>query len=100
MILAPTFSVIIAYFWRSFITYKKQQDAENKAIRQGLQSLLRYRIINTYNESVAKGYIPIHDYEAINACYAAYEELGDNGVIDDLMREIRDLPHKKINKEN
>lgn len=95
MILSPLATVLIGFLWHSFLDYRKKQKAENEALKAGVQSLLRYRIIATYNEYAPKGYIPIHTIEGIDACYKAYEGLGANGVIDDLMEQLRKLPHHK-----
>ncbi len=70
----------------------KRQDA----IQTGLQALLRDRIIQVYNHYVTeKKWIPIYAKDSIVSCYESYENLGANGVIDDLMAEIKALPNYK-----
>lgn len=95
MILSPLATVLIAFLWHSFLEYRARQKQENEALKTGIQSLLRFRIIATYNDYAPKGYIPIHTLEGIDACYRAYEGLGANGVIDDLMEQLHKLPHHK-----
>lgn len=76
-----------------FALYKAKKK-ENDALKAGLQALLRDRIIQAYNHYVKdKGFIPIYAKESINACYKSYEALGENGVINDLMEQINDLPN-------
>lgn len=72
----------------------RQKQKENTALKLGVQALLRDRIIQAYNHYVKdKGFIPIYAKESINACYKSYEALGENGVINDLMEQINDLPN-------
>lgn len=77
----------------SFALYR-QKKKENDALKAGLQALLRDRIIQAYNHYVQdKGWIPIYAKESINACYRSYEALGENGVINDLMKQLNELPN-------
>lgn len=68
----------------------------NKALRGGQRALLRDRIIQMYNHYVVtKGYCPIYARESVAEMYKEYKALGGNGVIEDLMRDIEDLPTDK-----
>ena len=80
---------IIAYL----IAVIRQKNKENNALKEGMQALLRDRIIQGYNHYSDKGWIPIYAMESIEACYKSYEELGQNGVIDNLMKQLRALPN-------
>ena len=80
---------IIAYRWARLRSKKR----ENDALKEGVQALLRDRIIQGYNHYSTKGWIPIYAMESIDACYKSYEELGENGVIDNLMSQLRELPN-------
>lgn len=72
----------------------RQKKKENDALKAGLQALLRDRIIQAYNHYVQdKGWIPIYAKESIDACYRSYEALGENGVINDLMKQLNELPN-------
>ena len=77
----------------------KEQRKENKALKEGIQALLRDRIIQAYNKYFENGWIPIYAMESIEACYSSYEELGENGVIDNLMRQLRELPNHESGDE-
>lgn len=78
---------VIAYL----IAVIRQKNKENNALKEGMQALLRDRIIQGYNHYLDKGWIPIYAMESIEACYKSYEELGQNGVIDNLMKQLRAL---------
>ena len=80
---------IITLLW----TMLRAKKRENDALKEGVQALLRDRIIQAYNHYSDKGWIPIYAMESIEACYKSYEELGENGVIDNLMRQLRELPN-------
>ena len=69
----------------------EEQRKENEALKAGVQALLRDRIIQAYNHYQDKGWIPIYAMQSIESCYRSYEELGENGVIDNLMRQLREL---------
>lgn len=82
-------------------TMYRQKKKENDALKAGVQALLRDRIIQAYNHYVTeKKWIPIYAKDSINACYKSYEALGENGVINDLMAQINDLPNYTDEKQN
>ncbi len=81
---------IVSYIFALY----RQKKKENDALKAGLQALLRDRIIQAYNHYVQdKGWIPIYAKESINACYRSYEALGENGVINDLMKQLNEIPN-------
>ena len=84
---------VVTFLWRKFIKTQEKQKAETEALKAGLQSLLRYKIIDTFETYSKKGWIPIYALEGINACYIAYENLGENGVIDTIMDHLKQLPN-------
>ena len=82
----------MTYIFTELRTRKKRQNA----LQTGLQALLRDRIIQSYNHYVTeKKWIPIYAKDSLVSCYESYENLGANGVIDDLMAEIKALPNYK-----
>lgn len=66
--------------------------SQYKAIREGLISLLRTEIIKAHEESTFTHEISYIRKEAIDKMYMAYQDLGGNGVIKHLMKEINELP--------
>lgn len=79
------------FIGRTYIDIKAS--GELPMLKEGVQALLRDRIIQAYNHYSDKGWIPIYAMESIEDCYKSYEELGDNGVIDNLMSQLRELPN-------
>ena len=65
---------------------------ENKAIRLGLQALLRDRLIEKYDKYTDKGYAPIYARENFENMWSQYHNLGENGVMDGLHAKFMELP--------
>lgn len=73
----------------------KQQE-ESAAVKGGMRAILRDRIIQAYNHYVhEKGSCPIFARDSTQAMYEAYHALGGNGMVDDLMEDLLDLPTEK-----
>lgn len=63
-----------------------------KAIKKGLQALLRAQLIADYNKWSEKGYAPIYARQNFENCWFQYHALGANGVMDDIHAKFLDLP--------
>ena len=83
--------ILIATLWQKF---KKSQE-EQDAIKLGLQSLLRGEITKSYYLYKEKGWVPLYALQSIEQNYKNYEKLGQNGVINGLIKELMALPHMK-----
>lgn len=87
---------VIAYMKTRF----KRQREEMQALKLGMQSLLRDRLLQSYRYFSAKGYAEIEDRENIRNMYEQYHALGKNGVMDDVYRRFMELPTDvEANKE-
>lgn len=64
----------------------------NKALKAGIQALLRAQMINDYNKWSTKGYAPIYARENFENCWTQYESLGENGVMNDIHNKFLALP--------
>lgn len=67
---------------------KQEQNANNK----GTMLLLRVQIIEYFDKWSERGYRTKHGTENVMEMYEAYHSLGGNGMIDDLMKQLGDLP--------
>ena len=66
---------------------------EHDTLGVGMKALLHDRIMQAYGYFYREqGYCSIHDMENIEDMFQAYKGLGGNGIIDELMERIRDLP--------
>lgn len=70
----------------------KRNAADNKAVKKGIQALLRSNLISDYNKWSEKGYAPIYARQSFENCWEQYHALGENGVMDDLHRKFLELP--------
>ena len=63
-----------------------------KAIKMGLQALLRAQLISDYNKWSEKEYAPIYARQNFENCWVQYHALGANGVMDDIHEKFMSLP--------
>lgn len=70
-----------------------------KAIKNGLQCLLRAEIIRSHEKYKERGYCPIYAKEALTMAYNAYHALKGNDVATALYKECLELPTEPPEKE-
>lgn len=70
----------------------KKIDEKNELLSNGLRSMLRQDIINTYDKYMKKGYAEVYVKDNIQDMYKNYHALGGNGTITHLVEEFMDLP--------
>lgn len=70
-----------------------------KAVKLGLQALLRSQMIHEYNKWEERGYAPIYARENFQNCWKQYHALGANGVMDDIRNKFMMLPIEPPKKE-
>ena len=63
-----------------------------KALKSGLQALLRAQMIAEYNKWNERGFAPIYARENFENCWRQYHNLGANGVMDDVHQRFMALP--------
>lgn len=73
----------------------KEEKEQNKAIAEGVQSLLRENIVSSYNKYSDKGFCPIYAKDSIKKLYTAYHNLGGNDVATSLYKKILEMPEEK-----
>ena len=78
----------------SFFTYIGTLISKNRALKSGLQCLLRAAIIRSFDKYTQRGEIPIYAREALEKEYKAYHKLGGNDVATDLYNQTIKLPTK------
>ena len=94
--LEVAFGLIVAILtglYRKLAKQMQREQEKRKAADDGLQALLRDRIVQAYNYyAVSKHCCPIYAKENVNAMYEAYHKLGGNGTITGLVAKIEQLP--------
>ncbi len=74
----------------------KDKTAEKTdALALGVQALLRAQMIADYNHYEEKGFAPIYARENFENCWKQYENLGANGVMEDIHRKFMSLPTRE-----
>ena len=77
----------------------KNYNKKDKAIEDGLVALLRNELVRRYREYETKGEMAILDKENIEDMFKQYENLGGNGTVKKMYKELLDLPTKIVNQE-
>lgn len=80
--------VVFKYLWKQI----KQNTEDSKALKAGVQALLRSQMISDYNKWSERGYAPIYAKDNFENCWKQYHSLGVNGVMDDLHTKFLELP--------
>lgn len=69
---------------------KKDRDANSK----GTMLLLRVQLIEYHAEWKARSYVTKHGLQNFLEMYDAYHALGGNGMVTELLNEVKELPIK------
>ena len=75
-------------------TYAISIRKKNKALENGMLSLLRAEIIRQHDKYTARKYCPIYAKDALEKAYAAYHSLGGNGTITKIYNDTIALPEE------
>ena len=75
-----------------FVAKIKQQNKETKAMKAGLQALLRHSLLKEYNQCSKAGYATNDMRSDFENMYQNYHSLGANGVMDDIREKFLALP--------
>ena len=81
------FPLLVGYIIKLLKDQKKERDANAK----GTMLLLRVQLIEYHDRYTAKGTIPSYAYQNFKDMYAAYHDLGGNGMIEKMKQEVDDL---------
>lgn len=65
---------------------------EYNGMNEGVQAVLRDRILQCCEHFQELGYAGVHDRENVEHMYNAYHKLGGNGMVTDLYNRFRTLP--------
>lgn len=85
-------SWLIPFLCGGAVTFAGTMLIKLKAIKNGLQCLLRAEIIRSHEKYKERGYCPIYAKEALTMAYNAYHALKGNDVATALYKECLELP--------
>lgn len=84
--------LVVTYFFNKTTKVHEQEIEDErikrKALSDGVEALLRQKIIDSYNKYADKGFCPIYAKEGIKRLYIAYHNLGGNDVATELYHKI------------
>ena len=86
---------VLSWLFKLMRDQLRQEQDRNKAIAEGVQSLLRESIVNNYNRYSDRGYCPIYAKESVKRVYQAYHGLGGNDVATELYNKLLKMPEER-----
>lgn len=84
---AAILPIILGYVIKLLKDQKKERDANAR----GTMLLLRVQLIEYHDKYVALGSIPSYAYDNFVDMYKAYHDLGGNGLITKMKREVDNI---------
>ena len=88
-------TAILGAGYRNISIRLKEEQKKNKAIADGVQSLLRENIVGNFNKYTDREYCPIYAKDSIKKVYSAYHNLGGDDVATELYHKILAMPEEK-----
>lgn len=79
---------LITYLIKKVKDYHNMLNNTSSAIRE----ILKNEIIGVYNKCKEKDCITLQEKDIIESLYTEYKNNGGNGFIDELMKEIKNIP--------
>lgn len=82
----------LGFCYRRLVKSFLEDREKNKALAQGVEALLRDRIIDSYRHYEKSEVCPIYAKENVKRLYAPYHKLGGNDVATELMNKLLEMP--------
>lgn len=70
----------------------KKNESDTEALKQATISRIKGKIVDRHKDYMARGSIDYRTLDYIQQQYRAYEELGGNSYVHDLMKDLEGLP--------
>ena len=93
--LMETYAVVLPVVLGYIVWLLKRQKKDRDANGKGTMLLLRVQLIEYHDRDVAVGHIPSYALENFIEMYEAYHELGGNGMVTEMYKEILELEIRK-----
>ena len=90
-VLLQTYTVALPVILGYIVWLLKRQKRDRDANSTGTMLLLRVQLIDYHDKYMKLGGIPSYAYENFVEMYEAYHELGGNGMVTKMYKEIQDL---------
>jgi hypothetical protein len=89
---------LLGFVFKQLDTLFKHYKTENKAVREGIRLLLKDRIDQKHRFFVTQGFIPESEMEDVEEIFERYKIFGGNGIREEKIHKLRDLPKEAIKK--
>ena len=93
--LMETYAMVLPAVLGYIVWLLKRQKRDRDANGKGTMLLLRVQLIEYHDRYVALGHIPFYALENFIEMYEAYHELGGNGTVTEMYKEILELEIRK-----
>ena len=80
------------------LTFIRLQIRQNRAVKDGLQAILRDRLMHLFRRCQSHGFADSDDRQNFENMYLQYHALGGNGVMDDIRQKFFALPLNRKGK--
>ena len=77
---------------RSVSARLKKEQLENRALRDGMRSLLKSQIVESCERALRDGWCGARLRDSINDMYGSYTALGGNGTVTSIRDKVMQLP--------
>lgn len=96
--LMTTYTIALPVLLGYIVWLLKRQKRDRDANSKGTMLLLRVQLIDYHDKYMRLGAVPSYAYENFCEMYAAYHELGGNGMITKMYEEMNELHLGQIEK--
>lgn len=93
--LTETYAMVLPVVLGYIVWLLKRQKRDRDANGKGTMLLLRVQLIEYHDRYMALGHIPSYALENFIEMYEAYHELGGNGTVTEMYKEILELEIRK-----
>lgn len=93
-LLLETYAVALPILLGYIVWLLKRQKRDRDANSEGTMLLLRVQLIEYHEEWMGRGYTTKHGIQNFIEMYEAYHSLGGNGMITQLLEDVKELPIK------
>ena len=94
-LLVQTYTIVLPVLLGYIVWLLKRQKRDRDANSRGTMLLLRVQLIEYHDRYAALGYIPSYALQNFIEMYEAYHELGGNGMVTEMYKEVLELEIRK-----
>lgn len=90
-ILMQTYTIVLPILMGYMVWLLKNQKKDRDSNGRGTMLLMRVQLIEYHDKYMELGKIPSYAYENFVEMYEAYHELGGNGMVTKMYKEMQEL---------